>query len=258
MNYVELHCRSAFSFLQGASVPEEYVLSAKQMGIQAAGLLDRDGVYGSPRFSLAMTGAELTPHTGAEVLCEDGAYYPLLLRNMTGYKNLCQMLTRAKMRTVKKKPTIVTFAELEEFSGGMLCLTGDSDGPLARALRKHEGRACLDRMTGIFGCRNVYVELQRHNLREQEARNQAAIHLARGMMLPLVATNGPCYAQPEQRQILDVFTCLHHKVTLATAGKLLTRNAERHLKSPEEMTRLFHDLPEAIANTLEISQQLEF
>ena len=228
------------------------------MGIQAAGLLDRDGVYGSPRFYLAMVEAGLVPHTGAEVRCEDGAYYPLLVRDQTGYRNLCQMLTRAKMRTSKNKPTVVTFADLEEFSLGLLCLTGDGDGPLALAIRKHQGRACLDRMIGIFGRRNVYVELQRHNLREEEARNQAAIQLARGMMLPLVATNGPCYAQPEQRQILDVFTCLQRKVTLATAGRLLTRNAERHLKPPEEMIRLFRDLPDAIDNTLQISSQLEF
>ncbi len=205
-----------------------------------------------------MVKAELTPHTGAEVFCEDGAYYPLLVRNKTGYRNLCQMLTRAKMRTSKNKPSPVTLAELEEFSSGLLCLTGDGDGPLAAALRKNQGHSCLERLARIFEPGSLYVELQRHHLREEEERNQAAILMARGMKLPLVATNGPCYAEPAQREILDVFTCLHHKVKLASAGRLLMRNAERHLKSPEEMTRLFHDLPEAIANTQNISQQLEF
>ncbi len=256
--FIELHCRSAFSFLQGACLPEEYVETATAFEAPAMGLLDRDGVYGSPRFYLAMVDAGLRPHTGAEVLCEDGARYPLLVRDKNGYRNLCQMITRAKMRTPKDQPAIVTFSELEEFSKGLLCLTGDSDGPLALALRRKQGRACLERMTRIFGRGNVYVEVQRHNLREEESRNQAAIALARGMMLPLVATNGPFYARPEQREILDVFTCLRHKVTLATAGKLLTRNAERHLKSPLEMARLFRDLPDAIANTIEISSQLHF
>ena len=256
--YIELHSKSAFSFLQGACVPEEYSGRAADFGMPAMGLLDRDGVYGSPRFYLAMVGAKLQPHTGAEVLCEDGAYYPLLARDKGGYRNLCQMLTRAKMRTSKDKPAVVTFAELEEFSKGLLCLTGDSEGPLALALHKKQGRACLERMSRIFGRGNVYVELQRHHLREQECRNQAAIALARSLMLPIVATNGPCYAQPAQREILDVFTCLRNKVTLRTAGTLLVRNSERHLKSPEDMVRIFRDLPEAIANTHEISNQLQF
>ena len=258
MGYVELHGRSAFSFLQGACIPEEYVALAQHFEIPAMALLDRDGVYGSPRFYLAMESAGLRPHTGAEVLCEDGGRYPLLVRDKQGYRNLCRMVTRAKMRTTKDKPAIVTLAELKEFSAGLLCLTGDDEGPLALAIRRKRGRACLEQMVGIFGRQNVYVELQRHHLRGEETRNQAAISLARSMMLPLVATNGPCYAQPEQRQILDVFTCLDRKVTLATAGKLLARNAERHLKSPAEMARLFSDLPEAITNTREISQQLSF
>jgi len=256
--YSELHCRSAFSFLEGACIPEAYAFEAARLGISNIALLDRDGVYGSPRFYLAMKRAGLNGHTGAEVLCEDGARYPLLVRDKLGYQNLCQMITRAKMRTAKDKPAIVTFSELEEFSKGLICLSGDGDGPLALALRRKQGRACLEKMTGIFGRGNIYIELQRHNIREEEVRNQAAVDLARGMMLPVVATNGPCYVQPNQREILDVFTCLHHKVTLATAGTLLTRNAERHLKPPEEIIGLFRDLPEAIANTVEISSQLKF
>ncbi len=256
--YLELHSRSAFSFLQGASIPEEYAALATEFEIPAMALLDRDGVYGSPRFYLAMERLGLRAHTGAEVLCEDGARYPLLVRDKTGYRNLCQLITCAKMRTVKDKPAVVTFNELEQFAGGLLCLTGDAEGPLSLAIPNGHGRACLERLTGIFGRANVFVELQRHHHRGEDARNQAAIELARGMMLPLVATNGPCYAKPEQRQILDVFTCLHHKVTLANAGKLLSRNAERHLKSPQEMMKLFHDLPEAIFNTQAISEQLAF
>ena len=101
----------------------------------------------------------------------------------------------------------------------------------------------------LFGRENVYVELQRHFCREEEARNQAALEIARKLRLPLLATNGVCHAQPQQREVLDVFTCIRHHRTLATAGRLLARNSERHLKSPAEMARLFSDLPEAIANT---------
>jgi len=110
----------------------------------------------------------------------------------------------------------------------------------------------------LFGRKNVYVELQRHFCREEEARNQAAVEIARKLSLPLLATNGVCHALPDERELLDVFTCIRNYHVLATAGQLLSRNSERHLKSPAEMKRLFADLPEAIANTQELSSRLGF
>ncbi len=110
----------------------------------------------------------------------------------------------------------------------------------------------------IIWAENVYVELQRHYGREEEARNQAAVEIARSLSLPLLATNGVCHASSEERELLDVFTCIRHHRVLATAGRLLCRNSERHLKSSAEMERLFADLPEAIANTQELSSRLEF
>ncbi len=260
--YIELHARSAFSFLQGASLPEEYAETAAKLEIPAMALLDRDGFYGSPRFFAAMKKQNLRGHTGAEVRCTDGSYYPLLAKSRTGYRNLCRLITRTKLRTEKHpKPgaeAAATPEEIAEFSEGLICLTGDGDGPLALAIRKNEGRACMDRLLATFGRGNVYAELQRHRDRDEEARNQAVIALARSFQAPLVATNGVRHVEPAARQILDVFTCLHRKVTLATAGQLLSKNAERHLKSGVEMLRLFADYPEAIANTREISAQLPF
>ena len=243
-------------------MPEEYAGAAANFGLSAMALTDRDGFYGSPRFFLAMKKLGLRGHTGAEVSCTDGSRYPLLVKSRVGYQNLCRLITKTKLRTGKHpKPgreAAATPEELREFSAGLLCLTGDREGPLAVALRRGEGPACLDRLVSTFGRDNVYVELQRHYDRDEEARNQMAISLARSFQLPLVATNGVCHVQPAQRQILDVFTSLHHKTTLAEAGKLLTRNTERHLKSEAEMTRLFADYPEAIAHTAEISCRLEF
>jgi error-prone DNA polymerase len=262
LKFVELHARSAFSFLQGAAVPEEYADAAAKLDLPAIALVDRDGFYGSPRFFLAMKKLGLSGHTGAEVRCTDGGLYPLLVKNRTGYQNLCRLLTRTKLRTEKHpkpgKEAAAAPEEFDEFAEGLLCLTGDVDGPLAVALRRGEGRACLERLNRTFGQGNVFVELQRHYDRDEEARNQEAIRLSRSLQLPLVATNGVCHVQPAQRQILDVFTCLHHKTTLAAAGRLLTKNAERHLKSGVEMTHLFADYPEAIFNTVEISSQLTF
>jgi error-prone DNA polymerase len=260
--YVELHARSAFSFLQGASLPEDYGETAAKLDIPAMALLDRDGVYGSPRFFAAMKKHGLKGHTGAEVRCTDGGYYPLLVKNRKGYQNLCRLITRTKLRTPKHpKPgqeAAATQEEITEFAEGLICLTGDGDGPLAVAMRKNEGRQCLERLQDIFGRGNLYAEIQRHRDRDEDARTQAVIALARSMRVPLVATNGVCHVHPAAREILDVFTCLHHKVTLATAGQLLSRNAERHLKSCAEMARLFKACPDAIANTVEVSVQLPF
>src|SRR4030088_315570 len=110
----------------------------------------------------------------------------------------------------------------------------------------------------LFGRRNVYVELKRHYCRDEEVRNQCALEIARKINLPVLATNGVCHALPEQRELLDVFTCIRHHRTLATAGRLLARNAERHLKTSAEMEKLFVDLPEALINTQLLASRLEF
>ena len=100
--------------------------------------------------------------------------------------------------------------------------------------------------------------MQRHFCREQEARNQHVIELAGRLQVPLLATNGVLHARPEQRQIGDVLTCVREKVSIDKAGRLLTRNAERHLKTHAEMARLFADVPQAITNTVELSNRLDF
>lgn len=261
-SYAELHARSAFSFLQGASLPEEYAEMAAKFGIPAIALLDRDGVYGSPRFFAAMKKQGLKGHTGAEVRCTDGSYYPLLVKSRRGYQNLCRLITRTKLRTEKHpKPgqeAAATPEEIAEFAEGLICLTGDGDGPLAIAIRKGEGGECLERLVDTFGRGSLYAEIQRHRDRDEEARNQAVIALARSHKVPLVATNGVCHVHSAAREILDVFTCLHHKVTLATAGQLLSRNAERHLKTGAEMAHLFARHPDSVANTSDVSAQLPF
>ena len=260
--YVELHARSAFSFLRGGCIPEDYAVRCSYLNQAGMALLDIDGVYGSPRFHQAMKKAGHAPHLGAEVTCTDGARYSLLITNQRGYQNLCRMISRMKLRTAKHpKPgqePAVTPEELTEFSEGLLCLTGAEDGPLAQGLRKKEGRATVERLQQIFGPKNVYMELQRHFSRDEEARNQAVIELGRSMGAPLVATNGVCYAEPRQRERLDVFTCLRHHTTLVSAGRLLERNSERYPKSTEEMNRLFADVPDAIANTSHVASRLQF
>jgi error-prone DNA polymerase len=290
--YIELHARSAFSFLEGASVPEELVANCAQFGMPAMALLDTDGVYGAPRFHLAAEKAKIKAHIGAEISttfnslrrhgvternlkseinnqklissvpqCLCGEFrLPLLIASRTGYQNLCRLITKMKLRAKKGEGAVLP-EELEEHAEGLICLTGGDEGPLAAALAQggiEAARRQIDQLIGIFGHKNVYVELQRHFHREEESRNRAAIDLARFFNLPLLATNGVNYATSKARELCDAFTALRHHRTLATAGRLLARNSERFLKSSEEMQQLFSDLPEAISNTVELSSRLEF
>ncbi len=255
--YIELHASSAFSFLEGASLPEEFAGACAAYEMSALALLDRDGVYGAPRLHLAAKKAGIQAHIGAEVTSTTGVRYPLLAETREGYQNLCRLVTRMKLRAPKGKGAI-TEDELAAHSGGLICLTGGEYGPLTTAIPGNNGPATLDRLMAIFGRENVCVELQRHYDREEEAINQQAAALAETFRLPLLATNGVRYAAPHQREILDVFTCIRNHRTLETAGRLLSKNSERHLKTPAQMARLFRDLPEAIANTVELSRRLQF
>jgi error-prone DNA polymerase len=255
--YIELHAGSAFSFLEGAAVPEEFAGAAAHYEMPAMALLDRDGVYGAPRFHMAANKAKIQAHIGAEVTSTTGIRYPLLAETRDGYQNLCRLMTRMKLRAPKGKGAI-TEDELAAYARGLVCLTGGEYGPLTKAIPDGNGRAALDRLIDIFGRNNVYVELQRHYDRQEEAINQNAIALAGSYRLPLLATNGVRYASPHQREILDVFTCIRNHRTLETAGRLLAKNSDRYLKTPAEMARLFRDVPEAIANTADLSRRLQF
>src|SRR5258707_4662756 len=259
--YTELHARSAFSFLEGASVPEELAAACNAHGMPAMAVLNRDGVYGAPRFYLAATKIKVKAHIGSEVTSALGWRYPLLVKSREGYQNLCRFITRMKLRAGRKGEGHAEREDLASLHAGLICLTGGEEGPLVAALASggiSQGTECVRQLCDLFGRKNVYVELQRHFGREEEARNQVAVEIARKLSLPLLATNGVCHATPDEHQLLDVFSFIRHHRVLATAGRLLCRNSDRHLKSPAEMERLFADLPEAIANTQELSSRLEF
>ena len=264
MQYVELHARSAFSFLEGGSLPEALAMTAAGVGLPGMALLDRNGFYGSARFHMAAVKCGIRAYVGTElsITCESGTIsYPLLCESQIGYQNLCRLITRTKLRVPKHSESSARLDELEEHAAGLVCFTGDEKGPLAHALRTggmDAGRKLLKKLRTIFGASNLYVELQRHFQREQEQRNQCAIELARELGLPVVATNGVCYATAADREILDVFTCIKNKRELATGGRLLCQNSERYIRTPGQMSRIFADIPEALSNTVELSSRLQF
>ena len=287
MAYVELHACSAFSFLRGGSFPEQIAEAAGDLGMPAVALLDRNGVYGTQRFSVAAREKGVRPIVGCELTMEDGSVLPVLVESRTGYANLCSLLTQAHLRSEVKGECAVRWSELPEFSEGLVALLGSTGfhpvvcGILPqtsaaiprRAVnrgRKNSGRHGMEsrapqaaadyaqRLIDVFGRSNVYIEIQRHFVRGEERVNEDLCDLAEAHRLPIIATNGVQYARPSGRQVLDVFTCIREHTHLDAAGKLLTQNAERHLKSDAEMRALFRDKSDAITNTERLADRLTF
>ena len=292
--YIELHTSSAFSFLDGASLPEALIDRAAALGYPALALLDRDGVYGAPRFHLAAKRAGIKPIVGAELTLRLGSAslragdppfdsglprsgqvnqpavservtlasrtadqrtctLPVLIESREGYRNLCRLVTTMKMRAAKGEG-VLTFEDLDGRVGGLIALVGRT----AINGRRFGVGGLVDRIVGVFGASQVYVELQRHLLREQEWDNQILQELAAAFHVPVIATNGVRFAEPVDRPLYDVLTCIRHKTTLAHAGRRLTCNAERYLKPPDAMARLFADLPRAVAATGELADRLGY
>jgi len=281
--YVELRTRSAFSFLAGAALPEDLVARAAALGYPALALGDRDGLYGAPRFHQAAKRASLRALIGAEIMLHNPltpnpltpcSLY-LLAATRTGYQNLCHLITETKLRA-PKGGAVATWDDLEGRTDGLICLAGGAEGAIAQAIKgvrglggyavREERREALTansldemvaRLQRLFPHR-LYIDIQRHLDPDEERLNRALIDVARHFRIPLVATNDVCHATPAGRPLLDVLTCIRHKTTLDAAGRVLLKNAERHLKSPREMAALFRDLPGAIINTQRIAEQCEF
>ncbi len=277
--YVELHARSAFSFLEGASMPEAMTQQAANLELPGLAILDRDGLYGAPRLYTTAKKLGLRSHIGAEVSvdafghqAQPPAWQPhtipsrpvrlsLLCESQVGYRNLSLLISGYKLAQRTKGDGVAAFRKVKEHAEGLVCLTGGDEGPLAAALQRggmDEGRKALTQLVQTFGPQSVFVELQRHGIREQEVRNRAAISLARELHLPLLATNGVSMATEFEREILDVLTSIRHGCSLDEAGLLLQQNSKRYLRSVREMGTLFQDVPEAIAATGELSDRLTF
>jgi error-prone DNA polymerase len=366
--YVELHGASAFSFLRGASLPEDVMERAAAVELPAVALVDVNGVYGAPRFYKAAQRTGVRALVGAEVVLSPEAFFAwgegtrglrealrragkrgplglvpepppwststvplvnaadptlparsrgqgrqkghrgrargargaddtdpagpsrgtrtlgaasvgavgglgeedsssddlapritLLVESRAGYRNLCRLLSAAAAGRAKGEAR-TSWDLIAEHSAGLHCLTGGAEGPLARALRvggMDAARKVMGRMAAIFPGR-LHVELQRHRIREEEHRNRALVDLARGMRLPLAASNGVRYARAEDKALQDVLTAIRCHTTLDAAGRLLECHRERHLKGAAEMRLLFADLPEAIAATGELAERLDF
>src|SRR5512134_1700303 len=250
--YVELQAASAFSFLRASSSPEDLVARAAELGYSTLALVDRDGLSGAPRFFKAARKAGLRPLVGAS-LSLDGAGHalPLLVESQRGYRNLCHLITAMKAG-VAKGQGVLDLDSLEGMTDGLIALPG------VETLGHPPDTDRLARLLSTFGRGRVYLDVERHRRREQEAANQALLDLAGSLGLRAVATNGVRHATSRGRALLDAMTCIREKRRLSTAGRLLAMNAERHLKSPRAMAALFADVPELLRNALALAERLEF
>jgi error-prone DNA polymerase len=256
MSFCELHTRSAFSFLSSGSQPQRLVTRAAELGLSSAALLDRDTVAGAVRFHFEAKECGIKPIIGAEITMDGGSLLPLVPINLNGYQNLSKLITTIKLRN-KKGGHFATRKDIEKYSSDLLCFTGGADGFMHKSVKEGRGLVDLAWLNYVFQKR-LYVELQRHHLRNEEAINQTLLGYAHKLRLPYFASNGAYYADEYDRELFDVFTCIKNHTTIYDAGKLLSENSERFLKPETAMRRLFADLPEAVEVTNEIASRVDF
>ncbi|HXK09965.1 MAG TPA: error-prone DNA polymerase [Vicinamibacteria bacterium] len=255
--FVELNAASAFSFLRASSLPEDLVERAAALGITALALVDRDGVAGAPRFFKAARSAGVRPIVGAALSLDGGGALPLLVETQRGYRNLCRLVTRMKAGVPKGEGRLRP-EMLDGLVEGLFALPGVETLCPEGTAGASPDTDRLARIVDAFGPGRVLLDVQRHRRREQEAANRGLLDLADALGLRAVATNGVRHATARGRPLLDVLTCIREKRTLATAGRLLSENAERHLKGPRAMAVLFADRRDLLRNACALAERLTF
>jgi error-prone DNA polymerase len=257
MGFVELHCHSAYSFLDGASHPEELAARAAELGYEALALTDHDGVYGSLEFAYAAKGFGVRPITGAEMSLSDGSHVTLLVESPRGYANLCRLLTAAHAGT-RPKPTEPIPPSLDRhlfatYNEGLVCLSGCARDGLA--VRNGNGAAEL---ASIFGRERFFVELQRPYERGDGQRNARLRQLAETIGVQTVVT-GNVHAHNRRRALLqDAMVAIRHRTSLEGAERERRGNHECVLLAPDAMAERLPDDRDAVARTAELAERLEF
>src|SRR5881398_25548 len=256
--YIELHCHSAFSFLDGASLPEQLALTASQLGYPALALTDHHGLYGSMAFAQESQKLGLQAITGAELTLLDGAHVTLLAETPEGYANLCRLITEAHLGRADRRDPRLDFASLEARHAGLIVLSGCRTCLLPRILM-HEGvtaaRAFAERCRAVFGAERFYVELQRNYVRGDRALTRSLMDVADAARLGVVASGDVHYHVRARHRLHDVLTAIRHRTTLDGSHGVRRPNSEFYLRPPAEAAALFADCPAAVATTLAIAER---
>jgi error-prone DNA polymerase len=254
--YIELHCHSAFSFLDGASLPDELVAAALALGYGSLALTDHNSVSGSMEFAVSARALGLRPIHGAEVDLADGRHLTLLVQDAAGWSHLSRILTRAHAHTREKKPgppsqALVELDDVLEHAGGLICLSGC-------ALRGVHDESTLRRLLDAFGPDRLRIELQRPFLRDDRARNRRLERVAARLGVPCVAT-GNVHAHARMRAPLqDAFVAVRLHTTLDASEPQRRGNFSHVLASPAEMADRFAEHPDAVAETVRLAERLRF
>ncbi len=253
--FAETCAASNFSFLRGASHPEELAVTAHRLGLASLAVADRNTVAGVVRAHMSAKESGLRYQPGCRLVFADATPDCLVLpRNIDGWNNLCRLLTTGNRRAPKGQCEL-RLTDLLEW-GGDCALALLPQTVLAEVGATRTANA-LAQLRETFGDAVRLAATRRYG--PDDARELAArAELARHYSVPLLATNDVLYHRPERRRIQDVVTCIREHVTLREAGRMLEANAERHLKDAAEMARLFRDYPQAIAESLAVFGELSF
>jgi error-prone DNA polymerase len=265
--YVELHCHSAYSFLDGASSPQELAATAAEQGHAALGLTDHDGLRGAMEMAQALKPLRIKPITGAELTLEDGSHLTLLCETRAGYRNLCRLVTAAHAGTRPREnteplPPVTAYAALAEHAEGLVCLSGCArHGAVARALevdRHAEAAVAARRLVAIFGRDGTRIELQRPFARHDRRRNRLLVQLAERLGVPAVATGNVHAHSPSRTQLQDALVAVSLGRALDECEPRRRGNSSHALAAPEAMAARFAEHPGAVAETVRLAERLRF
>jgi len=255
VEYAELKCKTNFSFLRGASHPEELVTRAAELGLKGLALNDNDGVYGIPKaYHYSRNHPDFKLIVGADLTLKDHPSLTLLAKDRQAYGLLCRIITASHVNKPKGKacltlPELISFMA-ERDSPGLIALPESS-------LDETSIKTPYDLLKELFN-QNLYLPLSRFLDGRDKERTEKILFLSKNFDIPIVATNDVHYHIASRSKLQDALTSVRHTTSLNNAGYRLFSNGERHLKSPEAMSLLFKDMPEAIAQTVSIAEQCTF
>jgi error-prone DNA polymerase len=287
--YVELHCHSAYSFLDGASHPTELASAAAEQGHSALALTDHDGLHGAMEHAQALKPLGIRPITGAELTLADGTHLTLLCESKRGYSNLCRLITEAHRHTrrwsreaepraraprtrgirrgnarqdpVEDSPR-VELRDLEDHADGLVCLSGCArDGAVAKPVeegRHRDAAEVAQRLLAAFGPDRVRIELQRPFWRHDRRRNRLLAQLAERLGVPTVATGNVHVHDRSRAALQDAFVAVRLGATLDETEPQRRGNSSHVLGPPEGMAERFRDHPDAVEESGRLSERLRF
>jgi error-prone DNA polymerase len=256
--FIDLHCHSAFSFLDGASLPEQLVLEASHLDYPALALTDHNGLYGSMAFAQSAKHVGIQPITGSEITLLDGSHITLLAETPRGYGNLCRLITEAHLNREDRRDPRLDFASLERLHDGIIVLSGCRSGLLSSILLREgytAARKFTERCRSVFGRDYFFIELQRNMVRGDRALNRALCDIADSTGLPVVATSNVHYDCPERYRLHDALVAIQHRTTLDASHEVRHPNSQFYLRPPADMVAIFGDRPDAVANTVIIAER---